>query len=241
MEGGFGLWGFVNLNMGKILYSNSPKGNKMILNLEEVQKTYDDRNSSSEGITCIAFYCMEKPNWYDMLTQRVNDELKLLLGDLYFSYGCHRHITIMGLEGISQKNYKSICSRIQSFPQIIIEKCIMQLLPNGLIVAEFFPTLESQVSLGQFRESFKEMGLIYKHPANIHKLHSVLGQILPDKWQNINNNKSKDMEKKISAVLDGHVDSFEKNNSIGQSDLKVVAYQQTSLAKSHAITCEDIF
>ena len=224
-----------------MLYGNFPKGNKMILNLEEAQKTYDNRNSSNEGITCIAFYCTEEPNWYDMLTQKVNDELKLLLGDLYFSYGCHRHITIMGLEGISHKNYKSICSRIQSFPQITIEKCIMQLLPNGLIVAEFFPTLESQAFLGQFRESFKELGLAYKHPANIHKLHSVLGQILPDKWQNINDNKSEDIEKKISAVLDRHADSFEKNNSICQSDLEVVAYQQTSLAKSHAIACEDIY
>lgn len=196
-----------------------------MLNIEKIKETFDNRNKSDGGITSVAFYCMETENWYDNLTKTINDKLKIKPIDYYQAYECHRHITIMGLEGLDISYVDEISKLLSEFPKIKIKNAKFSLLENGLVVGEFYPVCDDAQKLELFRKSFESFGVSYKHPQNIQKLHSVLGQIRPDKIETV---FIDDIENSINEILKEYKDC-KVDNYIEKCDLKIVKYKTTSL------------
>lgn len=201
----------------------------MILDIDKVQAVYDVRNSSHSGVTAIAYY-MQKKNWYDVLTKKVNDELSELLGSLYLAYGGHRHITIMGLNDLTHKNSKGVSDVLNRFPKISIESFKLMLLSNGLVVSEFYPTSTDRERLQSYRVSFEKHGIKYKYPANSHKFHSVLGQILPDKLRALSKDEQRVIESSIEKTFAKYnIRGLDEVFVVTKEDIKVVKFQTTSL------------
>ena len=202
----------------------------MILDIDKVQAIYDARNTPHSGVTAIAYYNMQKENWYDTLTEKVNDKLSRLLGSLYLSYGAHRHITIMGLNDLNHKNSKEVSDTLNLFPDISIKSFKIMLLFNGLVVAEFYPAPTDKERLKSYRISFEKNGISYKYPANAHIFHSVLGQIVPDELKKLSKDKQILIENSMNKIFHSYnSNGLEEISVVTREDIKVVKFATTSL------------
>lgn len=200
-----------------------------MLNFEKIKQTYNSRNNQNDGITAIAFYCMNNTNWYDEVTEKINSEISENFGDIYYPYSCHRHITIMGLEELIETNASNIAKLLRDFPILKIEMGNFFLTENGLIVGEFYPTSEDAKILSEYRSSFEQYGIKYKYPQNAHKFHTVLGQLIPKELEMLLKEDLLSIENEINMILNKIDGKLTNDCFITHNDIKIVKYKTTSL------------
>jgi len=206
----------------------------MYLDIEKLKFSYNERLKNSSGVTVVAFHDQTIDNWFQKFTNEINQKIKAIMVDLYFEYGSHKHITIIGLEnGEIQKNkYNDLYYLLKVFPKLDINNFRLSLTNNGMIISEFYLTDTERKKLTEYRKNFEQVGISYKHLNSIGNFHSVLGQLIPSMIDTIELTKLEILISEVNKVLDVYNnDNIFSNLSVLIDDVKIIKYDTTTLAK----------
>ncbi len=176
-----------------------------MFDMQQCKNVYYARNTVTKGYTCILQYNICLKNYVNNINKQIVTLLHSFnFSDVYQPYGDNLHITLLGLDPSDNflKNSDKIIKLLGDFTSINLQKIILKLEPNGLIIMELEVDDKSKEVLKNYRQKLeKDYQIEYKHKQNITKMHSVIGIFNYDNLQELSAIDLQKIFSKISELL----------------------------------------